>query len=105
MALVSPRQIVVHDAARASRRVVFLIILGLSSYGQLVAADEAAPPGQAPGKNTAAAGGKLRPIVYLEAQDPEGSDWKSDRGLLTREFLRQALLLAGRESLGLTTRE
>src|SRR5690242_3759262 len=105
MALVSPRRIVVHDAARASGRVVFLIILGLSSYGQPAVADEPAQPGQAPAKNATAAEGRLRPIVYLETPDSEGSDWKSERGLLPRELLRQAVLLAGRESLGLTTRD
>jgi tetratricopeptide (TPR) repeat protein len=44
-------------------------------------------------------------ILALEAEEPDVTDPKADGGLLVREIVRQALLIAGRDGLGLRTRD
>lgn len=88
-----------------------IVLTGLTGCGKQAKPTAAAPPlptpaaEAAPGGDVAAVSAvKLRPVVYLEAADPDGSDWKGG-GILQRELYRQALLMAARESLGLTTRD
>ncbi len=44
-------------------------------------------------------------ILALDAEDPEFPDGKAHAGLLVREIVRQAILIAGRDGLGLSTRD
>lgn len=44
-------------------------------------------------------------ILALDAEDPEYPDGKAHAGLLVREIVRQSILMAGRDGLGLSTRD
>jgi len=51
----------------------------------------------------AAASGAAKDVISLGAQETRGTDM--GRGLLIREQVRQAILIAAREEMGLTTRD
>ena len=48
---------------------------------------------------------KAPAVLALASDEPDVSDAKADGGLLIRELVRQAVLIAGRDGLGLQTRD
>jgi tetratricopeptide (TPR) repeat protein len=69
---------------------VFEFVLASVLAGTLAAAQE--PP-------------RATNLLALEAEEPDLSDTKADGGLLIREIVRQAILIAARDGLGLQTRD
>jgi len=85
------------------RRWQWWLVVGL--YGAAMAgAQTTAPASDTAACEEAPYAGAMRPVLMLEAAEPSGAR-SYDRGLLMREVMRQALLIAARDELGLRTRD
>src|SRR5438270_11242962 len=78
---------------RAFSSLVLLGLVWLASERTAFADDPAPVPAQ-----------RMRHVIYLEPVDPNGPE-DENGGILQRELLRQAFLLAARASFGLPTRD